>query len=265
MRRVLNRACIFITACCAVLFALSNAGAAFAADGKATRTNLTLGNARWVTAGASYAIGDTTIGRYMLSWDISSLDVTTTSQCFFTGKVWNADETEQYNAVFWIHNNEVIVDSTSCRAALYVDTSDTSFKIRKSDVFTLVSRSSATQPDELVVEKDYLVSCTLDSSLITVTAYNENNDDTGVDNEPPIIEYDGDLTLTRYEGNCAPQVFAKATDLSGGDVLIKRVWSEGALDENYKLLTGTHTLTLIAKDKAGNSASVVITVQVLKK
>ncbi len=227
--------------------------------------NLTLGNARWVTAGASYAYGDKTIGRYMLSWDLSSLDITTSTAGFYLGTIWNADETEQYDAVFWIHNNEVIVDSTSCRAALYVDTSDTSFKIRKSDVFTLISRSSATQPDVLVVEKDYLVSCTLDSSLITVTAYNEKTDDTGVDNEPPVIEYDGNLTLTRYEGNCAPQVFARATDLSDGDVLIKREWSKGALDKNYKLLIGTHTLTLTAKDKAGNSSTVVITVQVLKK
>lgn len=198
----------------------------------------------------------------MLSWDLSSLDITMSAAGFYLGTIWNA---ERYDAVFWIHNNEVIVDSTSCRAALYVDTSDTSFKIKRSDVFTLISRSSASQPDALIVEKDYLVSCTLDSSLITVTAYNENNDDTGVDNEPPIIEYDGDLTLTRNEGNCAPQVFAKATDLSDGDVLIKKVWSEGALDKNYKLLTGTHTLTLIAKDKAGNSSTVVITVRVLKK
>ncbi len=235
------------------------------AEDEVSRANLTLGNARWVTAGASYVYGDKTIGRYMLSWDLSSLDITTSATGFYLGNIWNADETERYDAVFWIHNNEVIVDSTSCRAALYVDTSDTSFKIRKSDVFTLISRSSTTQPDILVVEKDYLVSCTLDSSLITVTAYNEKNDDTGVDNEPPIIEYDGDLTLTRYEGNCAPQVFAKATDLSDGDVLIKRVWSDGALDENYKLLVGTHTLALIAKDKAGNFATVVITVQVLKK
>ena len=265
MRTVIKKIGVWIAACCMALFALSGTATSFAAEGKDIRADLTLGNARWVTAGASYGVGDTTIGRYMLSWDISSLNVTTATQCYFIGKVWNVDETEQNDAVFWIHNNEIIVDSTSCRAALYVDTSDTSFKIRKEDVFTLATRTAADQPAELTVEKDYLVSCTLDSSLITITAYNEKSDDTGVDNEPPSIEYDGEPTLTRYEGNCAPQVFARATDLSDGDVLIKRVWSDGALDENYKLKAGTHTLTLVAKDKAGNSATVVITVQVLKK
>ena len=58
--------------------------------------NLTLGNARWVTAGASYGYDDKTIGRYMLSWDLSSLDITSSAAGFYLGTIWNADETERY-------------------------------------------------------------------------------------------------------------------------------------------------------------------------
>lgn len=236
-----------------------------AADVTPVRATLTLGNARWVTNGASENAGGQKVGKYLLSWDLSVLDVKSATQNGkYLGRIWNVDETESYSAILLIQQNEIVVDTTSCKAALYVDTSDTTFKIKKDDVFTIYNKTADNQPDEIVMHTSYIVTCTLDSSVISITDADKKADDSGsgADVVAPVISYDGETVIAKTVGDCVPLVFATANDAVDGNVLVKSVWSDGAHDENYKMLLGTHTLTLTAKDKAGNVATVVITVNV---
>lgn len=267
-KRFLATAFAIILAATIVSFP-SAVGNTVAADGTKVRATLTLGNARWATQNENTfeKVNGEKIGKYLLSWDLSVLDVTVAAtDGKYSGYVWNTEETEKYRAVLVISQNEVVVDTTSCKAALYVDTTDTTFVIKKSDVFTLYTKPAGDRPAEIVALKNYRVSCTVNSALITVTDMDASGSGDGAeDTQAPEIAYDGELTLDRRVGDCVPVVFAKATDSVDGDVLVKTVWSDGAHDENYKLLEGTHALTLIAKDKAGNVSTVVVTVRVSKK
>ena len=214
---------------------------------------LTLGNNRWVTSGASY----NGMGKYMLSWDYSVVNATFSKPAYYKGCVWNTEETEKYDAVIWVHNNEIVVDTTTCRAAMYVDTSDTTFIIKKADAFSIVAKTDSAQPDVIYSEKDYLVTCTLDTSLITIKDLGATGG-VGVDEDAPVIKYEGDAVLYAKAGNCVPLIIAKAEDLADGDVLVKTVWSDGTFDDNYKLIAGTHTAVLTATDKAGKTAELTV-------
>lgn len=236
-----------------------------------TRATLTLGDARWATGGTDAKVGDKTVitDKNLISWDLSVLDVTcaTAKGNQYKGYVWNSSETEKYLAVLAILENEVVVDTTSCKAALYVDTTDTTFIIKKDEVFTIYNKTAADQPDEIVMLKNYLVTYTPDTSRISTTDMDAKSDDGdgGADVTPPVINYDGETSLSYTEGDCVPLVFATAEDAIDGNVLVKSVWSEGSHDENYKLLAGTHTLTLCSVDASGNTAEIEIKVTVKSK
>lgn len=238
-----------------------------------TRATLTLGNARWATSGVGIKVGDKIVisDKSLISWDISVLDVTCANKNGnrYLGYVWNSSGTEKYLAVLDILENEVVVDTTSCKAALYIDTTDTTFIIKKDEVFTLYNKKTSEQPDEIVMMKNYLVTCTLDTSRITTTDMDAKSDegegDGGADVTPPVINYGGETSLSYTAGDCVPLVFATAEDAIDGDVLVKSIWSEGSHDKNYKLLAGTHTLTLYSKDSSGNNAQIEIKVTVKSK
>ncbi len=60
-----------------------------------------------------------------------------------------------------------------------------------------------------------------------------------------------------------PQLTYQATDDTDGEILCEVSWSEGALDEEGKLVAGTHTLTLTATDLTGNTTTKEVTVTVV--
>ena len=103
--------------------------------------------------------------------------------------------------------------------------------------------------------------------MINVKDLNSKLPDGGgeTDSEKPVITYEGETTLDLFAGDCVPLPLVKANDMTDGDVLVKRTWSIGAYDENYKLLPGVHTLTLSATNKNGKTSEVVITVNVTEK
>lgn len=60
-----------------------------------------------------------------------------------------------------------------------------------------------------------------------------------------------------------PEFVYKAQD-NYDNVICEVSWSDGALDENGKLVEGTHTMTLTATDLTGNSSTKNVTVKVGK-
>lgn len=76
------------------------------------------------------------------------------------------------------------------------------------------------------------------------------------DTAAPIITYEGETTFHQTAGEKPHEVKATAHDSYDGDITPTYTWSEGALDENGNLKEGTHTLTISAKDSAGNEAAV---------
>ena len=76
------------------------------------------------------------------------------------------------------------------------------------------------------------------------------------DTKAPKITYDGEVTFNQIEGEKPIAVNATAYDSYDGEITPTYTWSAGALDENGNLKVGTHTLTISAKDNAGNEAAV---------
>lgn len=88
------------------------------------------------------------------------------------------------------------------------------------------------------------------------------------DKAAPKLTYNGERTFNLNEGDAAPEITATAYDIIDGDVAVEKIWSEGSVDENGKMLPGDHTLILRATDKSGNAtndADYTITVHVEAK
>lgn len=76
------------------------------------------------------------------------------------------------------------------------------------------------------------------------------------DTKGPEITYDGETTFHQKAGEKPHEVKATAYDSHDGEITPTYTWSEGALDANGNLKEGTHTLTISAKDAAGNEAAI---------
>ncbi len=76
------------------------------------------------------------------------------------------------------------------------------------------------------------------------------------DTEAPVITIED--TLTAFVG-VVPEFIFKATDSVDGEIECTVVGLESALDENGKLVAGTYTITVTAKDLSGNEASKEVT------
>ena len=85
------------------------------------------------------------------------------------------------------------------------------------------------------------------------------------DTEAPVITYDGELAIETTEGREFVLDLIAHDDYYDVDVTPEYIWSDGALDENGKLVTGEHTCTVKATDEAGNSAQITLQVTVREK
>lgn len=85
----------------------------------------------------------------------------------------------------------------------------------------------------------------------TITVIVEAPDET-----PPTLEIPVETVYAKV-GARVLFTFTAFDERGKADVAVK--WSDGALDEYEKLTQGTHTLTVIATDKSGNSTEKTIT------
>lgn len=85
------------------------------------------------------------------------------------------------------------------------------------------------------------------------------------DTEAPVITYNGETVIETREGR------EFILDISAFDAYYRveitpeYIWSEGAFDENGKLVAGTHTCTVRATDEAGNFSEIKLTVNVRER
>ena len=82
------------------------------------------------------------------------------------------------------------------------------------------------------------------------------------DVEPPVITYNGETVIDTREGREFVLDLTAHDAYYDVDITPEFIWSEGALNSEGKLVQGTHTCTVKATDEAGNSAQIVITVNV---
>lgn len=213
------------------------------------------GNARWATTleGGNF--------RYSISYDLAVVTGEwNTSQAYYTGKVWNAGETEAYDVELYLSSTSVVVDTTSVKLTVYLPGGVTEFRMLAEETFSL--KSGYAGPKTLRFDRDYLVSFTPDTSEIETTPTEEQTGESGADETPPVLDYEGKTSYVRKAGDCQIIFLVSATDETDGDVLVERIWPENAVDENCKLLAGEYTVILRATDRAGNSAQIPVTVVV---
>ena len=85
------------------------------------------------------------------------------------------------------------------------------------------------------------------------------------DTEAPVISYDGESVIDTVEG-VAPDFGITAYDAYyDDDITPEYIWSNGALDAQGNFVKGTHTCTVKATDKAGNSSEITLTINVKEK
>lgn len=84
-------------------------------------------------------------------------------------------------------------------------------------------------------------------------------DEKWIDTKALEITYDGEVTFNQKAGEKPHEVTATAYDSHDGEITPTYTWSDGALDANGNLKEGTHTLTITARDAAGNESTRVIT------
>lgn len=80
-----------------------------------------------------------------------------------------------------------------------------------------------------------------------------------LDTKAPEITYDGEVTFNQKAGEKPHEVIATAYDSHDGEITPTYTWSDGALDADGNLKEGTHTLTITARDAAGNESTRVVT------
>lgn len=237
-----------------------------------TESVVTLGNANWASPNVK-GYDQKKEYKNMISYRYSVMTGSYVKNSYYTGKVRSVDEKTLYDAEIWITDGDRRVDTddvvrpvgdvTLMCCVIKIACEDTSFKICKDDVFTLALVSQGgSAPDKLRTDTDYLIVFESNTSRISTSRYNENTGGSKVDEEPPIINYEGETYLEFKKGDCVPLFLYSATDKIDGDVPVKVVWSENAYNEKYKLNAGKHTATLVAKDKAGNEAKVEIKITV---
>ena len=213
------------------------------------------GNARWATTleGGNF--------RYSISYDLAVVTGEwNTSQAYYTGKVWNAGETEAYDVELYLSSTSVVVDTTSVKLTVYLPGGVTEFRMLAEETFSL--KSGYAGPKTLRFDRDYLVGFTPDTSEIETTPTEEQTGESGADETPPVLDYEGKTSYVRKAGDCQIIFLVSATDETDGDVLVERIWPENAVDENCKLIEGEYTVILRATDRAGNSAQIPVTVVV---
>ena len=79
---------------------------------------------------------------------------------------------------------------------------------------------------------------------------------TVTDTQKPVITLDNEKTVTQYDEGDEPVIVATAQDSYDGEVNVSVVYPEGALQDE-RLVAGTWTITLTAKDTSGNAAEPV--------
>lgn len=82
------------------------------------------------------------------------------------------------------------------------------------------------------------------------------------DVEPPVITYNGETVIETREGRDFVIDASAHDDYYDVDIPLEYIWSEGALDQDGKLVKGTHTCTIRATDEAGNYSERSLTVNV---
>ena len=85
------------------------------------------------------------------------------------------------------------------------------------------------------------------------------------DVEAPVISYEGESVIDTVEG-VSPNFGITAHDAYyDNDITPEYIWSNGALDTQGNFVKGTHTCTVKATDKAGNSSEITLTINVKEK
>lgn len=85
------------------------------------------------------------------------------------------------------------------------------------------------------------------------------------DVEAPVISYEGESVIDTVEG-VSPNFGITAHDAYyDNDITPEYIWSNGALDAQGNFVKGTHTCTVKATDKAGNSSEITLTINVKEK
>lgn len=83
------------------------------------------------------------------------------------------------------------------------------------------------------------------------------------DTTPPVISYNGPTTVSAYAGEKFSLDGISAYDNEDkASAKISYEWSDGALDTEGRLASGTHVCTVKATDRTGNSSAITITVNV---
>lgn len=259
-----------------ISFVLNTSNINDALYSKPEKNLISIGNAHYGSEGVNFG---GVLYAYQISFCFSSINGTWNSQMIFSGKVYDASGENYSNALILCSkqpdetNHKAVsgsdafrnvVDTTVFKLSVFVeDSSFKTFKINKNDVFTetTISGTSLSGASSVYFDNDYLISYTRGSE-ITVTNLSIANSSFGVDEDAPEIIYEGQKKLTYKEGQCVPLLFAQAIDNVDGDILVKKTWSVGAYDSNYKLKKGEHVITLTATDKSGNTGSLKIQVSV---
>ena len=85
------------------------------------------------------------------------------------------------------------------------------------------------------------------------------------DVEPPVITYNGEPVIETREGREFVLDLTVHDAYYDVDLIPEYIWSEGALDEEGKLVKGNHTCTVRATDEAGNVSEITLTVNVSER
>lgn len=215
----------------------------------------TLGNSRWATSLKSGGYSNLVSFDYSCLSGIHSLQNNTP----YYGKVYSKSG-EEIKAQIVAFEVEEVIDTTLFRCGIYVASNEEEFILKKETEFTRDENAkwSSSGPASIASEYDYDIVFTPDSSAISKTLIGSSKDKTA--DEAPSILYKGEKTLYKKEGDSAPLFLVSATDAFGMDVLVDRVFSEGAVDSRGRLRKGEHTCTFIAKDSYGNSSELVIAI-----
>lgn len=82
------------------------------------------------------------------------------------------------------------------------------------------------------------------------------------DTVPPVITYNGPTVIDTTEGRDFVLDITAYDEYYEKYVTPEYIWSEGALDGNGKLVSGTHSCKVVATDPAGNSSEIALAVNV---
>ncbi len=216
--------------------------------------SFSLGNSRWAT---SLKNDDYT---NLVSFDYSALSGlhSLRNNTPYYGKVYSQSGAE-IEAKIIVFEVEEVIDTTLFRCGIYIASEEQEFILKKETLFSRDSSSqwSSSGPTAIFSGYDYDIAFTPDSARISKSIVGSSKDKTT--DEAPTIRYEGEKTLYKKEGDSAPLFIVSATDAFGMDVLVDRIYSEGAVDSRGRLMKGEHTCSFIAKDSYGNTATLVIT------